>query len=379
MDAFDFEPRTRLVFGNGAFERLGALARGLGFRRTLLVADPGLERAGYAARASSLLREADVAVVAFHDFGSDPTTEMVERGADVARREVIDSLVGLGGGSSMDTAKAVNLLLTNGGRLVDYWGFGKAEKPLLPMIGVPTTSGTGSEAQCYALISDAHSHVKMAIGDPKAFFKVALLDPELTLSQPRGVTATAGIDALSHAVESYVTTKRTPLSDLFAREAFRLLDGAFERVLLAPHDLEARAAMQLGAYYAGAAIEASMLGATHACANPLTTRYATAHGIAIALMLPHVVRFNAPAAGDRYAELLRGAGHATNGDAAQALASRLEALARTGGLPARLREAGVIEGDFAALAADAATQWTGRFNPRRFDADVALQLYRAAY
>jgi alcohol dehydrogenase len=279
----------------------------------------------------------------------------------------------------MDTAKGVSLLLTNGGRLQDYWGYGKAGKPLLPMIGVPTTAGTGSEAQCYALISDPVTHAKMAIGDPKAFFEVALLDPELTLSLPRGVTASAGLDALSHAVESFVTTKRTPLSDLYAREAFRLLEGAYERVLRSPHDLEARAAMLLGSHYAGAAIEASMLGATHACANPLTARYGTEHGLAVAMLLPHVVRFNAGAANERYAELLRAAGRAADGDAAAALSLRIDALAAEGGLPRRLRDAGVREGDFDALAADAATQWTGRFNPRPFDAAAALELYRLAY
>jgi alcohol dehydrogenase len=379
MNGFDFAPRTRLVFGAGSLSRLGELARELEFRRSLLVSDPGLVRAGIVGRAAASLQAAGIEVAAFHDFDSNPDAAMIERGVLLARRERVDSLVGLGGGSSMDTAKGVSLLLTNGGRLQDYWGYGKAGKPMLPMIGVPTTAGTGSEAQCYALISDATTHAKMAIGDPKAFFKVALLDPELTLSAPPGVTASAGLDALSHAVESYVTTRRTPLSDLYAREAFRLLEGAYERVLAAPQDIEARSAMQLGAHYAGAAIEASMLGATHACANPLTARYGTEHGVAIALLLPHVVRFNASVAADRYAELLRVAGHHASQDAAESLALRIEALATAGGLPRRLRQAGVAEADFAALADDAATQWTGRFNPRPFDAEAARQLYRLAY
>ena len=153
------------------------------------------------------------------------------------------------------------------------------------MIGVPTTAGTGSEAQTYALISDAETHVKMACGDSKAAFRVALLDPSLTISQPLSVTATTGFDAIAHAVETFVTTRRNALSEFFSREAWRLLEGNYERVLEAPEDLEARSAMQLGAYFAGVAIENSMLGATHACANPLTARYGTAHGAAIAMML----------------------------------------------------------------------------------------------
>jgi alcohol dehydrogenase len=231
------------------------------------------------------------------------------------------------------------------------------------MIGVPTTAGTGSEAQSYALISDPASHVK---------------NPTLTLSQPRAVTATAGYDALSHAVETYVTTRATAFSDAFAREAFRLLEASYPRVLDEPADLEARGAMLLGAHLAGAAIEASMLGATHACANPLSARYGTAHGVAIALMLSHVVRWNGPAVGGRYAELLSVAGHAAAADPAAALADRLASLARRGGLPASLRAAGVPEADLPALAEEAAGQWTGGFNPRPFDAAAALALYRAA-
>jgi alcohol dehydrogenase len=146
---------------------------------------------------------------------------------------------------------------------------------MLPMIAIPTTAGTGSEAQSYAVISDAESHAKMACGDPKAAFRVALLDPALTLSQPNTITATAGFDAIAHAVETYVTTRRNPVSEIFSQEAWKLLEPNFERVLAEPNDLRARSAMQLGAYFAGVAIEGSMLGATHACANPLTANYGT--------------------------------------------------------------------------------------------------------
>ena len=196
---------------------------------------------------------------------------MVEAGRVFASTRGVDSIVGLGGGSSLDCAKGINFVLTNGGSMRDYWGFGKASRPMLPMIAIPTTAGTGSEAQSYALISDAVTHVKMACGDPKAAFRAAILDPLLTRSQPREVTATAGYDAISHAVESYVTTRRNTASSVgFAREAWRLLAANFERVLRDPGDLEARGAMLLGAHFAGIAIENSMLGATHACANPLT-------------------------------------------------------------------------------------------------------------
>jgi alcohol dehydrogenase len=288
-------------------------------------------------------------------------------------------MVAVGGGSSLDCAKGLNFLITSGGRMADYRGYGKATAPMLPMIAVPTTAGTGSEAQSYALISDSRTHDKMACGDPGAAFRVAILDPELTVSLPRHVTAATGYDALSHAVESAVTTRRNPLSAVFAREAFRLIDAHFERVLDAPADLDARAAMLLGAHLAGLAIEASMLGATHACANPLSARYGTIHGVAIALFLPHVVRWNGDVAGPLYAELLRAAGREPGPDPAGAVADRLERLAAHAGLPRGLRAAGVARDHLPALAAHAAEQWTGRFNPRPFDAVGALQLYEAAY
>jgi alcohol dehydrogenase len=379
MQPFDFQLRTRVVFGAGALARLGALARELDFRRTLVVADRGLVASGHVAEASGVLASAGLEVVTFHEFDVNPDTSMCARGRDFAAPLAVDSIIGLGGGSSLDCAKGINFLLTNGGEMRDYHGYGKAARPLLPMIAIPTTAGTGSEAQTYALISDATTHVKMACGSPHAAFRVALLDPALTVSQPPPVTAAAGFDAIAHAVESYVTTRQSAVSDTFAREAWALLEANYERVLADPQDLEARGAMQLGAFYAGVAIEHSMLGATHACANPLTQHYGTSHGEAVALMLPHVVRWNACVVASRYAELMRVAGQdVADASAGDALAARLDELKAAGALGMDLNAAGVAEGDLEMLAADAARQWTGTFNPRPFDAGGALVLYRRA-
>ena len=262
-------------------------------------------------------------------------------------------------------------LLTQGGAIHDFQGYGKAMKPMLPMIGVPTTAGTGSEAQSYAIISDPRTHRKMACGDPKAAFRAVILDPRLTLTQPASVTAAAGYDAIAHAVESFVCTTRNTRSQERSLEAWRLLEANYERVLTAPDDLEARAAMQLGAFHAGTAIELSMLGATHACANPVTARYGTTHGNAIAILLPHVVRWNASAAESMYAELF--------GASAEALAERLSLMAAKGELPRTLSEAGASKDDLRTLASEAAEQWTGQFNPRPFDAKGALEIYECAF
>jgi alcohol dehydrogenase len=381
MNSFDFQPRTRVIFGAGVVVRLGNLARELNFKRTLLVADHGLVASGHVDEAVGPLGRAGIEVFRFHDFEVNPDTRMVERGTELVASLMIDSIIGLGGGSSMDCAKGINFLLTNGGRMADYCGYGKATKPMLPMIAIPTTAGTGSEAQSYALISDVETHAKMACGDPRAAFRVALLDPALTISQPRSITATSGYDAIAHAVETYVTLKRNPLSELCSREAWRLLEPNYERVLSEPDNLSARGAMQLGAFYAGAAIENSMLGATHACANPLTARYGTAHGAAIAMLLPTVVRWNEKTGTD-YRPLLSAssiAGQNNHLTPGEALARRLEGLAEAGGLRSNLRSAGVSELELPELAADAAQQWTGTFNPRPLDVQGAIEIYQCAY
>jgi alcohol dehydrogenase len=259
LPAFDFDPRTRVVFGSGTVNRLGELTAELG-SRVLLVTDKGLREAGHEDRAIQALRSAGLQVTVFDDVHPNPTTDDVERGLRLARDVQTDVIVGLGGGSSMDCAKGINFLLTNGGRMEDFWGVGKASKPMLPMIAVPTTAGTGSEAQSFALIANAQTHMKMACGDKKAACKVAILDPDLTMSMPAQVTAATGIDALSHALETYVTKPRNPVSQMFSRRAFRLLSFGFPRVLENPQDSLARSAMLLGAHLAGAAIENSMLG-----------------------------------------------------------------------------------------------------------------------
>ncbi len=364
LASFDFKLHPRLVFGLGEIKQLGDLAKGLGFTKTLLVADSGLVKAGHVAQATTLLEASGIVVTHFQDFSENPDTNMVEHGRQVAAKSHVDSIIGLGGGSSLDCAKAINFVHCGGGNMRDYWGHNKATHPLLPMIGVPCTTGTGSEAQTYALISDAETHIKMACGDDRAAFRIALLDPELAVSQPHSVRATAGYDAISHAVETFVTTKRNAVSDAFSRQSWRLLSRAFPKLILEPGNMEAVGEMQLGAWFAGCAIEASMLGATHATANPLTARYGTAHGAAIAVMLPHVVEWNQLR---QYEQL------------APHLSQHLADLAMLAGLPGSLKELNVPSEDLPLLAQAAAEQWTGRFNPRTFDAAAALALYQRAY
>ena len=361
---FDFAPLNRVVFGAGTIGQLGELVRELGGSRVLLVTDPGLEKAGHPQRAVRILEEAKIQVHVFDQVKENPNTRQVNQGVEFARQRRIDFIVAVGGGSSMDCAKGINFLLTNGGKMEDYKGLGKATKPMLPSIGVPTTAGTGSEAQCYALITDESSHLKMACGDKKAAFRVAILDPELTLSLPPSVTAVTGIDALAHAIESYVSTKRSPFSQLYSLAAWRHLEPHLEIVLREPNNLEARAAMQLGSHLAGMAIENAMLGICHSCANPLTAHYGIVHGTAIGILLPHVIRFNALAADSLYRDLVRSS-HLTNGEPpSEILARRVTELVALAGLPTRLRDSGVSQSILHLLAEEASQQWTAKFNPR---------------
>ncbi len=383
MTPFDFQLRTRIVFGPDAIDKLGELASELGARRALVVSDPGVIAVGHTQHGLNALRRAGIDAHLFEGVHENPSTDDVDRGVAVAKRHDPEVLVGLGGGSSMDCAKGINFLYSNGGRMQDYWGVGKALKPMLPMIAVPTTAGTGSETQSFALISDAKTHAKMACGDKKASCRVAILDPKLTLTQPPRVTALTGIDAIAHALETYVTKRRNPVSLLYSREAWRLLAANFGRVLDDPTDLEARAAMQLGACYAGVAIENSMLGATHALANPLTATYGIVHGEAIGMMLPHVIRFNGEKHDVWYRELLEAScddnGMPRPSSGPGGLADFVAGLVEKAGLATRLPDRNVEEAKLSDLAAAAATQWTGTFNPREVGEPELLGLYRQAF
>jgi alcohol dehydrogenase len=377
VPGFDYQPRTRIVFGPDSLARVGELARGLGRSRALLVTDPGIVAAGHVGRAVGYLDAAGLQVVVYDAVRENPATGDVARCVEAARQAEIDLFIGLGGGSSMDTAKGCNFLLTNGGEMKDYWGVGKATKPMLPLIAITTTAGTGSECQSAALIADEETHQKMACLDPKVAAAVAILDPLLTVSQPPRVTACTGTDALAHALETAVTKKRSPISDLFAREAFRLCIENLPRVLSDPNCLEARTGMQLGAAFGGTAIENSMLGAAHSAANPLTAHCGVVHGQAVGVMLPAVIRFNAAQSETRalYHELARAAGLHT----VEALIDRVQEVLDVADLGRPLSRLGVPEKVLPELAAEAAKQWTAQFNPRPIGAAEFLRMYEQTY
>jgi len=380
VTSFDFSPLNRVIFSPGCSAQAGSLVQELGGSRILLVSDPGLKKAGHSDLIFSSLQKSGLKVFLFDDVDENPEETHVIKGRDFAQLHNTDFIVALGGGSSMDCAKGINFLLTNGGKMSDYKGVGLAKKPMLPSIGIPTTSGTGSEAQSFALITDSSTHLKMACGDKKAAFKICLLDPELTLSQPHMVTAATGIDAISHALESYVSIKKNTISQTFARQAWGMLFENLPKVLQSPLDINARGAMQLGAHFAGVSIENSMLGVCHSCANPLTAHYGIPHGIAIGILLPHVLRFNSNHVGNCYQTLVRDIGRSTNSlaDSGDILADIITSFLALAGIPKNLHDCGVSHGILEVLAEEASEQWTAKFNPRPVQEKDLLEIYQLA-
>lgn len=357
--------------------RLAEFVAELNCSRPMVVTDQGIRSAGHLDCVLSILDSAGLKATVFDEVKENPTNACMLACKSVAELRNIDLLIGLGGGSSMDTAKGCNLLLTNGGQMNDYHGYGKAAEPFLPFLAIPTTSGTGSECQSYALVSDDETHVKMACGDAKALAKIALLDPDLTQSMPLRVAQLTGLDALAHAVETAVCLSRNTVSNMNSMESFRLIASAIESVVDGSSSDESRASMQLGAALAGLAIENSMLGAAHATANPLTARFDVTHGHAVALMLPHVVRFNRVDSTineiyEKYETLVP-----WNAGEERKMESWLERIIAKAELPS-LTELGVKASDVESLAIDAEQQWTGRFNPRPVSIKDFEGIYQSA-
>jgi alcohol dehydrogenase len=372
----------QVIYGPGSSRKVGKYAKQFG-SRALVVTDLGVSSAGHPRKVMESLESAGIRTFLFEESMENPTDSSVQECAQKAGKLEIDLIIGVGGGSSLDTAKGANFILTNDGSMKDYWGVSKATKPLLPMIAIPTTAGTGSECQSYALISDDQTHRKMACGDPSALPKVTLLDPELTLSQPFSVCTATGMDALAHALESAVCSRRNDLSGRHARQAFVHLVKNLETVWKDPQDLLARGHVLLGAAHAGAAVERSMLGAAHALANPLTAQKGVIHGQAVGLCLPAVMTYNQEDLNSAkiYADLARIAGLADSSTSDQQanglLLEKVIRLREFAGLPTSLSAVDCVVSELPKLSQDAADQWTGTFNPRPLKESDWLKLYQS--
>ena len=360
---------TSIHFGVNESHHIGNHVKYFDSSKVLIVTDNGILEAGHIDSVVNSLNNSEINYEIYTNVKENPSTDDVDECVDFAKNKSIDLIIGLGGGSSLDTAKGVNFILTNGGTMHDYRGVGKATREMLPFIAIPTTAGTGSECQSFAIISDSTSHEKMACGDLKAAARIAILDPALTTSQPRHISAQTGIDAISHAVETLVTKKRTDDSIQYSRLAFSLLNRSFEKIVNDPNDLDARSDMLLGAAYAGTAIECSMLGSAHASANPLTAKFSIPHGAAVGLMLPHVIKYNSSI--EEISELYDSLSE-------KSLSDRITSLLKISNIPSKLSDYGIKNESFKDLANEASCQWTGNFNPRQTDHADFMNLYESA-
>ena len=377
MTPFVFNTTPSIRMGAGEIENLGNISSAICTGCALIVTDAGMVRTGIVARAEAILQRAGVVVKTYADVVADPPEAVVMDAANMAKG--CGLVIGIGGGSSLDVAKLAALLAGNAGTLADAYGVNKATGPRLPLIVIPTTAGTGSEVTPIAIVTTGGSE-KMGVVSPLIIPDIALLDPELTYDLPAHVTAATGIDAMVHAIEAYASANpnNNPVSRALSIEALRLISGALERAVIAPRDSAARADMLLGSLLAGQAFANSPVAAVHALAYPIGGHFKVPHGLSNALVLPHVLRFNAQTHPDDYATL---APHAfADGPAtAEGLIDGLVTLSKACGLPQTLRDVGIGADDLPRLAADAMNQTRLLVNnPRAVSYGDALAIYEAA-
>lgn len=382
--AFSLKLRTEVVFGGGRIEEIGSLTHPYS-RNVLLVTDKNLAGTGAIQKAREALEALNITVTLYENAKENPTESDAEECKEVAASAGITGMVAIGGGSVIDTAKGANFLLTNGGKMRDYRGYGHNDDALLPLIAVPTTAGTGSEVQAYALITHNETHQKMACGTASCAPAIALLDPNLLLTCPPSVIATAGIDALTHAVESYFSKTRNAISNLYSMAAAEMIDAGLRDEVGELSEIERLEEMSLGACYAGIAIDHSMLGGAHASANPITAHFPISHGQAVGLMMPHVMQYNAKTHSAVNAVLtlwlkqLNWVDREQRGyNPGSVFREVWHQLLLTLQLKTHLTELGIAEDDLPGLSEEAAAQWTAQHNPVPLDKAAFLEIYRAA-
>lgn len=385
MSAFNFDTAPRIVFGDGVLARIGEIAATQLGSRVLLVTDPGLLKIGLIEPAVRSLEAAGVAVSIYSDVAADPPEPVVLAAVSAAQDFKAAAVIGLGGGSSMDVAKLAALLAPGTEKLAGIYGIGNAKGPRLPLLLAPTTAGTGSEVTPISIVTTGASE-KKGVVTPLILPDIALLDPDLTIGLPPAVTAATGIDAMVHAIEAYASASpsNNPVSRARAREALRLMGGALERAVRNGEDRAARGNMLLGAMLAGQAFANSPVAAVHALAYPIGGHFHVPHGLSNALMLPHVLRFNAETAGAVYAEISPCAFPELEEVGSQAraavFADKLAALSQRCGLQQRLRDVGIPENAIPMLAQDAMKQTRLLVNnPRPVTEQDALAMYRQAW
>jgi alcohol dehydrogenase len=379
-----FRTTKRILFGLGAVEKIGTEAQLLKAKKVLIITDPGVIQAGLLEGVEKSLQSVGLPFVIFDGVEPDPRIEVVEKSIEKAKKEGIDLIIGFGGGSSLDIAKVTSILITNSGKIDSFFGVDLVPNPGTPVILIPTTAGTGSEVTPIAILSDTKERLKKGIVSPTLFPEVAIVDPKLTIGLPPSVTAFTGMDALTHAIESYYSINATDLSDLLAFRAMELLSKNIRMAYAHGENLVARSNMMEGSLFAGIAFANAGVGAVHAFAYPLGGEFHLAHGLTNTLMLPYVMRYNILGCPDKFAQMAKAFGEKVEGlselDGAETSVKFVERLSDDLRVPRRLRDVGIPENAIPRLA-EAAMKVTRLLanNPRKITLEDAIAIYKSAY
>ena len=382
MLQYTFSLPTKICFGAGSVSETAQYAQQLHMKKVMLVADQGVIRAGLTQEAEESLKAARIPYVIYDKIVPNPRDLHCEEGCMAAREAGVDGLIAIGGGSSMDTAKAIGVLLTHGGHIQDWCGAGKLKQKITPLIAIPTTAGTGSEVTPFAVVTDSQTHVKLNIFDTKAAPDIALVDPSMLMGLPGPIMAATGIDALTHAVEAYTCKLAVPHTDAYAIYAVKLIARNLVRAVQ-ERDAESCEAMMLGSTLAGIAFGYSDVAAVHCMAEALGGRYDLPHGVANAILLPTVTAYNLSADYKKYAEIAEAMGLAETGkstyETAEACVRGLEDLCRAVGIePMRSHKEIRLE-DFPALAEAAMKNVSTPSNPKPMTPKIYEELFERAY
>lgn len=383
MSNFSFYLPTRIEFGEGVLANAAEEVKGLGGSKVLLVTDKGVMDNDLATPVIDSLKKANLKVTIFDDVKSNPRDVDCLKAAELGKSEGVDVLVAVGGGSPMDTAKTVGALLTSGGTVHDYVGAQLLKKPILPLVCIPTTAGTGSEVTFFAVITDIARKIKMSILDTRLCASVALVDPVITKTLPAKLTASTGMDALTHAIEAYTCKLASPITDATAIYAIKLISSSLRDAVNDGNDLQARTSMMLGSLIAGIAFGNSDVAGVHCMAEAIGGLYDTPHGVANSIFLPYVMEYNVPGDIKKHADIARAMGIDTTGmseqEAASAGAEAVKQLSKDVGIPLFKDLEKVDVNDFEFLAKNSAENISTESNCRPADENDYLELFKKAY
>lgn len=365
--ASEFFVSSDVTFGKNAAKELPRILKEFKAKNVMVVYDAGVKMAGIAEKVLAEVEKADVKVTVFDGVIPNPTNEVVEEAAEIAQRENIDVFVAVGGGSSIDLTKAVNILMTNPGPIGQYGGIGLVKEPVLPLIAIPTTAGTSSEITNVVALTDTKAVCKYVIIDNKIVADKVIADPEFTKTMPAGVTAATGMDAITHAVESYISNMSTALTEYHSIKALQIFHEYLPKAVANGSDMEAREKMMLGCLIAGFGFSNANLGLVHGIAHTLSAHFHLAHGVANATVLPYVMEYNADSCPEKMVNLAKAIGLPVSGDLAKdkyLLSKELLKMTKTVGIKT-LSELGVEEKDFEMIAEDVLKEPVLGFNPKQ--------------